>query len=568
MFGLFSLLVTASSLLSSSNSGSIDPGFYIVHSDVVSGFVQVTFQEESFLYWNDGALFAKPISVRLESSIEGFEMSRSGGRNSNTRLNPNIEKALDRLTGGRKSTNRSEVPLEKEGSKTVMRLADGRHYDVQLEPYQVPEFYRPRGSRPFCSSRYRVKEEHNKVYGHALGFWNNYPDRNESALIVFGRKTFECFSSRKDVNLAMDIYSPANDNATVRPLLLLIHGGAFFNGDKEVEAMVLWAKHFASLGYVVASINYRLGFRPTCNEVERAGYRAVQDANAAVRYLLERKDLAIDPRLVFVAGTSAGAITALNLAYMQEKDRPAITRGGLLGDEGKIDSINPESKNEFVVRAVGNMWGAVADTSILYNARIPVISFHSERDPIVPYKSDHPFGSMFHFVEIPLIHSLIETAITTFLPIDGPLQLGGINEWLFPMMHGSYVIDRVLRNRGIRTELHSSLDSRHSLHQDERGRIIQSVFTEIQDGMESFFSKEMTPSPVFLCQDRIDSQVFRIDASDVAECYWKVDNGIILWKNDNSIRVLMMAGFSPHSVTVSGTYRWSGLAFCETIDLD
>lgn len=492
----------------------IDPGFYLANTESVNGVVQVTFDGEAFLYEDEGSLFSDPVSIQLEK----------------------VDSTL-----------------------TTVRFVDGRSFDVALTPYVTPDFLRPSGTPLYRSPQYQYKERHGIPYGQALGFWTSYPGRNENALITFGRKTLEWLSKRKTVGLEMDLYYPIDDHADSRPLLLLIHGGAFFNGDKETEGLVRWAQHFASLGYVVSSINYRIGFRPTPNEVERAGYRAVQDANAAVRFLLKADSLSIDPRLVFVAGTSAGAITALNLAYMMDKDRPEITRGGLVGDEGRIDAIVPPDSGRVSVRAVGNLWGAVNDTAMLFNRRIPVISFHSENDPIVPYKSEHPFGDLFNPSEMPLVR-----AILSALPLEGDIQL---NKLVFPMMHGSYVVDRVLRSQGVHSELHTSHELRHTLHVNDADEIIPEVFQEIQDAMEAFFSSEMAPCPISLHQDQQNPQLFHIDASEVERCYWRAEGGVILEKTDNTVRVLMLSGFPEHSVSASGLYR-SGMAFYETVKVD
>ena len=491
-----------------------DSGYYIADTENLTGVIQVTFDGDAFLFEDKGNLYSDPVSIKL---------------------------------------------TKKDSSLTTIRFVDGRSYDVALTPYVVPDYLRPSGVPLYRTPRYQYEERHGVPYGQALGFWNSYPGRNENALITFGRKTLDWLSRRKMLDLEMDLYYPTDDYADSRPLLLLIHGGAFFNGDKETEGLVRWARHFASLGYVVSSINYRIGFRPTLNEVERAGYRAVQDANAAVRFLLKADSLAIDPCLVFVAGTSAGAITALNLAYMMDKDRPEITRGGMLGDEGRIDAIVPPDTCKFSIRAVGNLWGAVADTAMLYNRQVPVISFHSENDPIVPFKSEHPFGKLFDPSESPIISSLL-----SMIPVEGTIAL---NELVFPKMHGSYVIDRVLQNRGVHSELHASVEPRHTLYVNDADEIIPEIFQEIQDGMEAFFSSEMTPCPISLHQDRQDPQLFHIDASEVERCYWKAEGGVVLEKTDNSVRVLMLSGASEHSVAVSGLYR-SGMAFYETVKLD
>ena len=59
------------------------------------------------------------------------------------------------------------------------------------------------------------------------------------------------------VPLLMDSYVPENDLQN-RPLLMLIHGGAFVGGSKQQEAIVDMANYYASRGFVVFSIDYRL----------------------------------------------------------------------------------------------------------------------------------------------------------------------------------------------------------------------------------------------------------------------------------------------------------------------
>ena len=68
-------------------------------------------------------------------------------------------------------------------------------------------------------------------------------------------------------DLMLDVYEPngdtlANgDSVTDRPLVLLAHGGSFIGGSKTGSDVVPLAESFAKMGYVVASINYRLGFQ-------------------------------------------------------------------------------------------------------------------------------------------------------------------------------------------------------------------------------------------------------------------------------------------------------------------
>ncbi|MBR5076975.1 MAG: alpha/beta hydrolase, partial [Bacteroidales bacterium] len=214
----------------------------------------------------------------------------------------------------------------------------------------------------FTTPKYEVSVERDVVYARVEGYWSHAP--------VGKRGTFfhvaPLLRETRPLDLDMDIYLPADDGKTGRPLLLMMHGGSFFVGNKEEKGQAGWCEYFASLGYVAASINYRLGFRPFRQDVAAAETRALEDADAALRYLLDREDLRIDPELLFAAGTSAGAITALNLAFRPAGDHPRI-------------------------RAVGNYWGSVHDLKVLENARTAILSFQSVHDPVMPYGEGYPF---------------------------------------------------------------------------------------------------------------------------------------------------------------------------------
>ena len=152
------------------------------------------------------------------------------------------------------------------------------------------------------------------------------------------------------------------------------------------------------MGYVTVSIDYRIGFFPAMVSIERAGYRAVQDAHAAMRYLVShQEEYSIDTSMIFVGGASAGAITALNLAFMTNETRPKFTHGDLFRpDLGDIDTCGNDLKADFRIRGVIDMWGAMPDTTLLHRRNIPILAFHGDADNIVPYGHDYPLASPAH----------------------------------------------------------------------------------------------------------------------------------------------------------------------------
>jgi poly(3-hydroxybutyrate) depolymerase len=193
--------------------------------------------------------------------------------------------------------------------------------------------------------------------------------------------------------LKCDIYQPAGDTSRSRPLLVLTHGGSFTTGDKTEPDIVRLCVAFASRGYVTASINYRLGVAgvlPTGSELARANIRAVQDERAAVRYFRSRADsLHIDTTLIFAGGTSAGAFTAIQHAYLDQSEIPAgMDTSGLGGLEGASGTPGYSSR----IRGVINLWGAIGDTAWINQGDVPIVSIHGTADNTVPYDAGWVFG--------------------------------------------------------------------------------------------------------------------------------------------------------------------------------
>ena len=110
-------------------------------------------------------------------------------------------------------------------------------------------------------------------------------------------------------DLLLDFYEPVGDVAEKRPLIIYAHGGGFTdtNQTKELVHIAAFCDSMARRGYVVASIDYRLDESIS----NRSVINAMHDMKAAVRYFKkEMLTYAIDTSLIFVAGESAGAVTA------------------------------------------------------------------------------------------------------------------------------------------------------------------------------------------------------------------------------------------------------------------
>lgn len=200
-------------------------------------------------------------------------------------------------------------------------------------------------------------------------------------------------------DLYMDIYEPAGDTQTRRPLMIFQFGGGFLIGWRSQPPIPQYCEYFAKCGYVVASIDYRIGFDVlSSGSAERAVIRAVQDQRAAVRHLCQRANqYKIDTASIFLTGTSAGCFAGLHSTFMVESQIPASYHGIPLepDDLGSIDSSGNNDYGNRNPRARGiiNHWGAILDTLFIAPTdNVPVLSIHGTIDMGVPYEYGYPFS--------------------------------------------------------------------------------------------------------------------------------------------------------------------------------
>jgi predicted esterase len=173
--------------------------------------------------------------------------------------------------------------------------------------------------------------------------------------------------------LKLDMYRPTGDTLAQRPAIVWVHGGSFSSGDKTSPELVDEANVFAKKGYLNVSINYRLmpggcsASSPTVNCVT-AIVNAKHDAQAAVRFLrANAATYGVDVNRIAVGGTSAGAITALNVGYDPTE----------VGDSG-----NPGFSSN-VGAAVSLSGGRILGAPDAGDAQ--ALLFHGTADPLVPY---------------------------------------------------------------------------------------------------------------------------------------------------------------------------------------
>lgn len=192
-------------------------------------------------------------------------------------------------------------------------------------------------------------------------------------------------------SLTMDIYEPMGDIETNRPLIIWAHGGSFLGGTSLDADVVKLSQSFAKKGYVCVSINYRLGLTPfDSTGAVKAVLRAVQDMKASVRFFYKDKltsnTYKIDTNNIFVGGSSAGAITALHLAYLNKscEINYYVTPANLTA-LGGMEGYSGNQCYSTKVKGVINLCGALGRYGWLEPGDVPFCSMHGTIDGTVKY---------------------------------------------------------------------------------------------------------------------------------------------------------------------------------------
>lgn len=183
----------------------------------------------------------------------------------------------------------------------------------------------------------------------------------------------------KDRDYLLDLYQPAGDAQTDRPLILWMHGGGFKFGSKNARGIEQWSRQFAKKGYVCAGLNYPLSKKNPLfhfDELRRSCYYAVNGIDEAITYFKQHwKEYGIDTNRIILAGNSAGGMIALQSVYPSRRQLAELC--GLPG-EGLSTVHNPQH-----VAAVINFWGGLFRIGWLDEATVPVFSAYGTRDKIV-----------------------------------------------------------------------------------------------------------------------------------------------------------------------------------------
>ena len=385
----------------------------------------------------------------------------------------------------------------------------------------------------------------NLEYGKAMGHYTSQrtdtiPHGDIEALRKLIMKDMAVSAKKeKELPLLLDFYQPATDTLNKRPAFLFIHGGAFYFGDKENALQERITKNLVEKGFVLFSMNYRLGDGLLgFGKTERTIFRGVQDARAALRYIIEHsKQFGIDPHQIYIGGSSAGAIISLATAFMDEDEiYHSANNKPLRKKMGNLDCVGNDYKHDCHIAGVVSLWGAVSDLSIIdkRDSDIPVLLIHGTSDQIVPDTAGLPFQAR----------------------IENKTYNRMATNW---QLYGSYSIYNHMKKLGMQVTYVPLFGYGHEPQVSHDGTY-NSNMDIINEEMDKFLyqhvSEHYFPYTI-IGNDHINKQdnapFYSIQDTYSNNIQWEVDGGFIIDKQNNGIKVVW------YDTTTNGTVK-----FCTT----
>ncbi len=205
----------------------------------------------------------------------------------------------------------------------------------------------------------------------------------------------EVFSIKGQDTLRLDTYydKKAEVKPEGRPVLVHIHGGGFVGGSRINAAQEVFCRYMAEHGWLVANVDYRLaGIRVNEDGSVHNPYNidgtvsairlSCSDIIDAINYSLQKKEWNANPSSICLVGGSAGACASLQIMY------------DLCNDEPYTRQLDSRARIAGVISQSGCI-SLKADTLVWKKKPCPIMSFHGDKDFIIPAQTSADWGPEF-----------------------------------------------------------------------------------------------------------------------------------------------------------------------------
>jgi hypothetical protein len=129
----------------------------------------------------------------------------------------------------------------------------------------------------------------------------------------------------------------------------------------------------------------------------QAVVQAVQDQKAAIRFFKQDADTnnqyGTNPNRIFIGGHSAGAVTSLHTAYIENVDEVDARLAAIINENGGWEGNSGNPGYSSTVVGVVNMAGGILDVTYIDSGEPALYSIHGTSDSIVPFTSGTADGT-------------------------------------------------------------------------------------------------------------------------------------------------------------------------------
>ena len=171
----------------------------------------------------------------------------------------------------------------------------------------------------------------------ALFLWTPAGAQNDDATPRKIEKETFVYAVRDADTLRLDRYALLSPDSRAKPCLMFLFGGGFMTGTRDNRRFRPFFDYYARKGFVVVSIDYRLGMKRArqaglldeehfTQALDMTLSMATEDLYDATAYICRHMP-DVDPSRIVTCGSSAGAITVLMCAAAKRLSQEATSSG-------------------------------------------------------------------------------------------------------------------------------------------------------------------------------------------------------------------------------------------------